>query len=91
MKLMREGDGLARKLERTAVDATEAFVLRDRVGEVFTAAVMETGRDGGTVVVAEPAVMARCEGDRLPLGEEIQARCVEADVEQRSVRFQRVS
>jgi exoribonuclease R len=88
---MSEGDSLSRKLERTAVDATEAFVLRDRIGEVFAAAVMETGRDNGTIVIGEPAIRARCDGERLPLGKEIRARCVEADVEQRKVRFERVS
>lgn len=89
--LMKEGDSLARKLERTAVDAAEAFVLHDRVGEVFRAAVMETGRENGTIVVDEPAIRARCSGNDLPLGHQIQARCVEADVQQRTVRFERVS
>src|SRR5690606_6819847 len=55
-ELMREGDSLSRKLERTAIDATEAFVLHDRVGEVFRAAVMETGRETGTIVIYEPAI-----------------------------------
>ncbi len=87
---MKEGDGLARRLERTAVDATEAFVLRDRVGEVFRAAVMEAGRETGTIVIDEPAIRARCQGRDLPLGQVVQARCVEADVEERTIRFERV-
>lgn len=90
-ELMREGDSLSRKLERTSVDATEAFVLHERVGEVFRAAVMETGRENGTIVIDDPAIKARCKGDDLPLGTEIHARCTEADVAQRTVLFQRVS
>ncbi|NLD77775.1 MAG: RNB domain-containing ribonuclease, partial [Acidimicrobiales bacterium] len=90
-ELMREGDGLSRELERTAVDATEAFVLHQRVGEVFPAAVMETGRENGTIVIDDPAVKARCKGDDLPLGAEIHARCTEADVARRTVAFERVS
>ena len=90
-ELMAEGDRRARKLERTAVDATEAFVLRDRVGEVFPAAVMEDGERFGTVVLDQPAVKARCDTADLPLGEEIHVRCTAADVTERRVRFERVS
>lgn len=89
--LMRVGDSLARTLDRTVVDATEAFVLRDRVGEVFPAAVLETGRTSGTIVIDEPAVRARCNGNDLPLGDEIHVRCTTADVRERAVRFERVS
>jgi len=86
--LMREGDSRARKLDRLAVDATEAYVLHDRIGEVFPVAVMEAGATGGTVVLDEPAVRARCDGRDLPLGATIDARCVEADVARRAVRFE---
>jgi exoribonuclease R len=86
-EVMREGDGRARTLDRLAVDVTEAFVLRDRVGETFPASVMETGASSGTVVLEEPAVRARCDGADLPLGAVVTVRCTEADVARRSVRF----
>lgn len=89
--LMADGDRLARKLERAVVDATEAFVLHDRVGEVFAASVLETGARFGTVVLEEPAVQGRCDTRNLPLGAEIQVRCTEADLVKRAVRFERVS
>lgn len=89
--LMREGDGRAKKLDRSIVDATEAFVLQGRVGDTFPAEVIESGDDYGTIVVDDPAIRARCNGRDLPLGETIQVRCVTADVATRTVRFERVT
>lgn len=90
-QLMADGDSRARKLERANVDATEAFVLHDRVGDVFAAAVMETGDRYGTVMLDDPAVRGRCDTRDLPLGADVHVRCTEADVPARTVRFERVS
>ena len=87
----QEGDRLAKALERAAVDATEAYVLSPRVGEVFPAAVVESEKDSGTVALEDPAVRGRCDTRKLPLGEAIHVRCTEADVSERLVRFERVS
>lgn len=89
--LMADGDARGRKLERAVLDATEAFVLRDRVGKVFAAHVVETGDRFGTVVLQDPPVRARCDTRHLPLGEVVHVRCTAADVATRTVRFERVS
>jgi exoribonuclease R len=88
--LMGAGDSRAKKLDRAVVDATEAFVLADRVGEIFPAHVIESGDRYGTVVLDEPAVWARCSTRNLPLGDTIRVRLTEADVAARTVRFERV-
>ncbi|HWJ96626.1 MAG TPA: RNB domain-containing ribonuclease [Acidimicrobiales bacterium] len=88
---MAAGDARAKKLDRAVVDATEVVVLADRVGDVFPAAVVETGDRYGTVVLDEPPVRARCDTRHLPLGEEIHVRCTVADPATRTVRFERVS
>lgn len=88
---MAAGDARAKKFERALVDATEAFVLADRVGHVFPAYVVETGDRYGTVVLDDPPVRARCDTRHLPLGEPVHVRCTEADPTTRSVRFERVS
>lgn len=84
---MAESDRLAGALERECVALMEAVVLRDSVGQVFDAVVVDV-RDGGggTVQLAEPAVRATFDGE-LPLGEPVRVRLTEADVAQRSVRF----
>ncbi|GAA1646982.1 RNB domain-containing ribonuclease [Georgenia ruanii] len=80
----------ANAFERGALDAVEALVLAGRVGERFAGVVVDldgerTGR--GTVVLREPAVRARVDGEPLPLGEPVAARLAEADVAARRVRF----
>jgi len=85
--LMADGDHRAHQLDRAAVDATEAFVLGDRIGEVFDASVVETGERFGTVALDDPAIRARCDGGNLPLGGAVRVRCAEADVITRKVRF----
>ena len=89
--LMADGDHLAHQLERAVIDATEAFVLADRVGDVFPATVMETGDHYGTVALADPPIRARCDARGLPLGGDVGVRCTQADVARRIVRFERVS
>ena len=45
------------------------------------------GKRGGVVQIAEPAVVARCDGDGLPLGERVRVRLTRADLLTREVRF----
>ncbi|MEV7968735.1 RNB domain-containing ribonuclease [Sphaerisporangium sp. NPDC088356] len=79
----------AAAVERACVDLVEAFVLRDRVGQTFDAVVVdaEDGKAGGVVQVADPAVVARCDGEGLPLGARVQVRLTRADLLTREVRF----
>ncbi len=64
-------------------------MLRDRVGQTFDAVVVdaEDGKAGGVVQVADPAVVARCDGEGLPLGARVQVRLTRADLVTREVRF----
>ena len=87
---MQKADHLAHEVDRAVVDATEAWLLRDRVGDTFDAVVIDADDHAGTVVLDSPAVRARCAGNGLPVGERIAVRLVTADVEQRQVRFERV-
>jgi exoribonuclease R len=86
---MQHADQLAHAADRAVVDATEAWLLRDRVGETFTAMVIDAENSSGTVLLDRPAVRARCDGDALPVGERIAVRLVSADVGARTVRFAR--
>ncbi|WP_375483386.1 RNB domain-containing ribonuclease [uncultured Jatrophihabitans sp.] len=86
---MAEADRRAHAADRAVVDATEAFLLADRVGETFDAVVIAAGEHSGTVVLDEPAVRARCDGTALPVGEQVRVRLTQADVASRTVRFER--
>ncbi|MFH7598822.1 RNB domain-containing ribonuclease [Streptomyces racemochromogenes] len=81
---MREGTRLANAVERECVDLVEAAVLKDRVGEVFEAMVIdveERDPQAGTVHLEDPAVVGRVESPSadLPLGERIPVRLTRAD------------
>ncbi|MFD4140414.1 RNB domain-containing ribonuclease [Streptomyces sp. NPDC058572] len=83
-KEMAEGSRRANTVERECLDLVEAALLRERVGEVFDAVVVDVKEhepDVGTVVLEEPAVVARIEADggELPLGERLRVRLTQAD------------
>ena len=87
---MAAADRRAHAVDRAVVDAAEAWLLQDRVGQLFSAVVIAVDAHAGTVVLDEPAVRARCAGADLPLGERIRVRLLGADVASRQVRFERV-
>jgi exoribonuclease R len=84
---MASSSRAAHGLERACIDLAEAWLLRPRVGEVFPAAVVESGPGHGTVVLDDPAVRARCDGPSLPLGRRVEVRLAAADPAEREVRF----
>ncbi|MBO2449828.1 RNB domain-containing ribonuclease [Actinomadura barringtoniae] len=76
-------------VERACIDLVESLLLRDQVGKVFDAVVIDVSGNGsgGLVQLLSPAVLARCDGDGLPLGEPVKVRLEEADPARRQVRF----
>jgi exoribonuclease R len=85
--LMAESDRRTREVERAVVDVTEAWLLSERVGEVFPAVVVEAEDGRGTVRLDGPAIRARCTGPGLEPGTRVRVRLAEADVAHRTVRF----
>jgi exoribonuclease R len=83
---MKEADRRAGDLERRVVDFVEAVVMESHRGETFDAVVVEVGRQGGTIQIRDPAVLAPCDGP-LELGSSIRARLVEVDPERGRLRF----
>jgi exoribonuclease R len=89
---MRATGAKAGQYERGVLDLVEAVLLRDRLGELFAAMVVDVDdRDPrrGQVMLRDPAVGARVEGPApLPLGTDVVVRLVEADPVRRAVRFE---
>ncbi|MEE6286619.1 RNB domain-containing ribonuclease [Georgenia sp. MJ173] len=78
---------LAGTVERACTDATEAAVLRHRVGEVFDAVVVDgAGERGVDIQITDPAINAIAEGSAEP-GTQVRVKLLAADVTTRSVRF----
>lgn len=89
---MRESGRRASGYERGVVDLVEAGVLAPRVGETFTAVVVDVDErkpSRGRVTLAAPAVEADVSSSgTVPLGEEITVKLVEADPLKRRVTFE---
>jgi exoribonuclease R len=94
---MERGDRDSKAVERACVDLAEAVVLADRIGEEFTGVVLDlndridwdqNGKpDAGTVMLRDPAVIARLDGHDLPQGTEVRVRLTKVDVPARKVFF----
>jgi exoribonuclease R len=85
--LMSASDRRTREVERAVIDATEAWLIRDRIGQTFSAVVVDAENGKGTVVLDGLAIRGRCTGEHLKPGTRVRVRLEEADVAGRSVRF----
>src|SRR3954464_10325685 len=72
--LMSASDRRTRDVEHAVVDATEAWVLRGREGEEFSAVVVDAAEGRGTVVLDGLAVRGRCTGEGLTPGTRVRVR-----------------
>ena len=73
------------------VDLCEAELLKDRVGETFSAVVVEVSEKDpskGDVTIQDPAIEATVTGADLPLGGEVSVELVQADPKTRKVSFE---
>ncbi|MFD5079435.1 RNB domain-containing ribonuclease [Streptomyces sp. NPDC058371] len=91
-KEMAEGTRRAGTVERECVDIVEAALLKDRVGDIFDACVVDVQEREptvGTIQLEGPAIVARVEGGTapLPLGERLRVRLTQADPGTAKVRF----
>ena len=88
---MRESGRRAHQYENAVLDLVEAASLQARVGETFTAVVVEVDEKDdtrGDITVQEPAVEAAVTGAHaLPLGEEVEVTLATADPGTRKVEF----
>lgn len=91
-KEMADGTRRANTVERECVDLVEAALLKDRVGELFDAVVVDVREREpavGTVQLTDPAIVARITGGAggLPLGERLRVRLTQADPGTAKVQF----
>lgn len=87
---MADADRRAHAIDAAVVNLAEALMLEGRVGEHFTGVVVEdrVGKNQhGEVQLRDPAVRARLDGDKLPLGREVEVVLTAADVAARHVAF----
>jgi VacB/RNase II family 3'-5' exoribonuclease len=85
--LMREANRRAAGAERAVVDLAEALVLRGRIGETFSATVVDLDRDRATVMVRDPAVITHLDAGSLQLAQAVQVRLRAVDPTKRQIAF----
>lgn len=86
-ELMAAADRRAHEADRAVIDMTEAWLVRDRVGQRFQATVIDANTHSATIVLDDPAVRAKCAGDNLEIGSHVSVTLQEADPTRREVRF----
>lgn len=88
-ELMESSDRLVGGVERAAMDAIEAATLVDRVGETFTAVVIDVPEGNGEmeIQVIDPPVMGRASG-RADLGDKVTVRLTAVDPAQGKASFE---
>ena len=91
-KVMDEAERRTGQLERRVVDVAEAWELRDRVGALLPAVVLDVHREWVEVQVAEPPVRTRVpraglDGE-IALGAGVQVRVAEVSVEEGKVELE---
>jgi VacB/RNase II family 3'-5' exoribonuclease len=88
---MTESGRRANQYENAVVNLCEAELLKERVGERFSAVVVEVDEKDkakGDITIQDPAIEASVSGSSaLPLGEEVSVELVRADPRSRSVEF----
>ena len=85
-KIMGRSDGVASRLEHASVDAIEAALLVNRVGDEFDAVVISAKEKGGTIQLTDPVVTANIEGN-VEAGATIRATLITADIASGTVLF----
>lgn len=88
---MADGERLANRAERMALDLVEALVLHGREGEQFEAVVVDEAGEGVQIQLRDLAVLARVAARRVNPGDDLTVRLVEADPTRRLVRFERLT
>ena len=91
---MTESGRRANRYENAVVNLCEAELLHDRVGERFTAVVVdldEKSKQKGDITIQDPAIEAPVTSTSdLPLGEEVTVELAAADPTTRTVEFRLV-
>lgn len=87
--LMMAATRKSRALERESINLIEAVLLQDRVGERFSASVVDRdtrNRDNYSIVIRDPGVRAKAKGN-LKVGTQAEVVLEIADPHRRLVRF----
>jgi exoribonuclease R len=90
-RVMAQSDERGNRVDNAVNNLAEAVLLASRIGELFDAVIVDEDNHGPVMQIADPAILARVHAARVTPGDDIRVRLVAADVEKRTIDFQRVS
>jgi exoribonuclease R len=88
---MDRADSTGSRLERAVLDLAEAVILKGHEGESFDAVVVDDDEDGTRIQLLDVAVVAKVKAHGVEPGDRLRVKLVAADVDKRTVQFERVS
>ncbi|NML04202.1 RNB domain-containing ribonuclease [Sphingomonas sp. G-3-2-10] len=89
-RVMARSEARAGQIERAVIDLAEAVMLRDHVGQAFTAVVTDTDERGARIQLCGLPVIARIVTEAAP-GDTLHLRLAAADPATRALSFERTS
>lgn len=89
--VMEQAESRSSRVERAVIDLAEAFVMHGCAGRTYDAVVTDVDDRGARIQLADPAVVARVSAHRVEPGDALTVRLVAADVDKRTVTFDRIS
>lgn len=86
-KVMARAGAQSGNIQRAVIDLAEAIVLKDRIGETFTAVVTDVDQRGPRIQLCGLPIVSRLKGAEVAAGETINVLLNEADPETRRIAF----
>jgi len=89
-KVMEESDSLGNRVEAAVRDLAEAVLLSGREGDVFDGVIVDEDQRGPVIQITDPAVLTRIRASHVTPGDDVRAKLIAANPEERKVDFERV-
>lgn len=89
-KVMEESDSLGSRVEAAVRDLAEAVLLSGREGDVFDGVIVDEDQRGPVMQIADPAVLSRIRASHVTPGDDVRAKLISANPDERNVEFERV-
>jgi len=89
-KVMEESDSMGSRVEAAVRDLAEAVLLSGREGAVFDGVIVDEDQRGPVMQIADPAVLSRIRASHVTPGDDVRAKLISANPDERNVEFERV-
>lgn len=86
---MEQMEGRAGQVEAQCLNATEAWVMGERIGDRFPAVVLDANDKGVEIWIDDPPVLVRAPGITAEAGDVIEVEVQEIDADSGNIRFSR--